>query len=50
MKREFGHLRWNKTEKTFATAIDEYNFVIAHNQKNKKRSRSPQQKNRGDGE
>lgn len=48
MKIEFGHLQWNKTEKTFAKAIDEYNFVIAHSQKKIKKKRKPQQSNRGD--
>jgi hypothetical protein len=48
MKKEFGHLKWNNTEKTFAKAIDEYNFVIAHSQRKMKKNRNPQQKNRGD--
>ena len=29
MKLEFGHLQWNRKDKTFAKAIDEYNFVIS---------------------
>jgi hypothetical protein len=41
MKLEFGHLQWNRKDKTFAKAIDEYNFVIAQkNRKQKKKSQS----------
>jgi hypothetical protein len=39
MKSEFGHLQWDRKDKTFAKGIDEYNFVIAHrNRKQKKKS------------
>jgi hypothetical protein len=30
MQDEFGHLRWNRDDKTFAKAIDEYNYLVAH--------------------
>jgi hypothetical protein len=44
MKLEFGHLQWNRKDKTFAKAIDEYNFVIA--QKHRKQKKKPQAKYR----
>lgn len=30
MQKEFGHIQWNTGYKTLAKAIDEYNFVIVH--------------------
>jgi hypothetical protein len=30
MKTTFGHLQWNRNDKTFAKAIDEYNFLLVH--------------------
>lgn len=30
MQTDFNHLQWDRTDRTFAKAIDEYNFVIAH--------------------
>ena len=37
MKTEFGHLQWKRSDKSFAKAIDEYNFVITHRNKKQKR-------------
>lgn len=33
MKTEFGHIAWTRQDKTFAKAIDEYNFVMVHGKK-----------------
>lgn len=30
MKSTFGHLQWSRNDKTFAKAIDEYNFLLVH--------------------
>jgi hypothetical protein len=30
MRSTFGHLRWTQPDRSFARAIDEYNFAVAH--------------------
>jgi hypothetical protein len=34
MQTEFGHLHWTHTDRSFARAIDEYNFAVVHNETN----------------
>jgi hypothetical protein len=42
MRRTFGHLAWMPKDRTFAKAIDEYNFVLysQHAKKEGKKSRN----------
>jgi hypothetical protein len=32
MKTTFGHLQWDREDRIFAKVIDEYNFVLVHNE------------------
>jgi hypothetical protein len=37
MRSEFGHIEWTRQDRTLAKAIDEYNFVVAHRNKKRKK-------------